>query len=272
MSFSENDLQEYAAFAVRLADAARGQILPHFRNDADIFNKAGPWFDPVTDADRAAERVIREMIFKVYPNHGVIGEEFGETLGTGAWRWVLDPIDGTRAFICGSPTWATLIALEYDGKPVLGVIDQAYTDERWVGYAGALHFHRGGAKDACRTSGLTELDKARLATTDPRPAPVGYLNDEEARVFERVANATRVARFSMDAYAYALLANGEIDLVVESGLSHHDYAAFTPIVEGAGGVITNWSGEPVGFDERGETVAAATSALHEAALKVINDR
>ncbi len=267
MSFSKEQLEEYTAFAARLADAARGQTMPRFRSGAQIFNKAGPWFDPVTDADREAERVIREMITKVYPKHGVIGEEFGASEGEGPWRWVLDPVDGTRAFICGAATWVTLIAVEYEASPVLGLIDQPYTDERWLAVNGETQFRHGETVVKCQASGVRDLSKARISTTDPRP--VAYFNDRESEAFARLSKTTRVARFSMDAYAYGLLALGEIDLVVEAGLQHHDYAALAPVVIGAGGVMTNWAGGPVGTDDRGETIAAATPELHAAALDIL---
>ena len=270
MSFSESELLEYAAFAESLADAARRETLPRFRNAADVTNKAGEAYDPVTDADREGERVIREMITNAFPDHGIVGEEFGETKSKGPWRWVLDPVDGTRAFVCGVATWTTLIALEYEARPVLGLVDQAYVDERWLAVKGETRFIRKGAAHSCKASGVEDLSAARIATTDPRKGKGAYFTDEEAVAFARLADKTRLARFSLDAYAYALLASGEFDLVVEAGLHHHDYAALAPVVEGAGGVITNWSGEPVGSDERGETLAAASPALHEAALGVLN--
>ncbi len=274
MSFSKPEITQYADFAAHLADAARAQTLPRFRSGLEVSNKAGADFDPVTDADREAERAMREMIAKTYPDHGIIGEEFGETRGEGPWCWVLDPVDGTRAFVCGVPSWTTLIALEFEHQPCLGLIDQPYMDERWVAANGATRFHHrdggyGDAARACRTSGVEDLSAARISTTDPRPRPAGYIYDEEAAAFARLAGETRLARFSMDAYAYALLAHGELDLVVEAGLNHHDYAALAPVIEGAGGVVTNWSGAPVGSDARGETVAAATPTLHAAALKVL---
>ncbi len=269
MSFSTSEITQYADFATRLAEAARAQTLPRVRTGLEVSNKAGVDFDPVTDADREAERAMREIISKTYPAHAIIGEEFGETQGEGPWRWVLDPIDGTRAFVCGVPSWTTLIALEYKERPVLGLIDQPYTDERWIAANGATRFRHSDMERACRISGVDDLSVARISTTDPRPRPAGYISDEEAAAFARLAGETRLARFSMDAYAYALLAHGELDLVVEAGLSHHDYATLVPVVVGAGGVITNWSGAPVGSDARGETVAAATPALHAAALKVL---
>lgn len=268
MAFSEQEIKELTGFAARLADAARAETLPRFRKGTTIFNKAGPWFDPVTDADREAERALRRMIEKVYPAHGVLGEEFGETKTEGSWRWVLDPVDGTRAFMCGTPSWATLIALEHDAAPVLGLIDQPFTDERWIGYSGETLYAHGGETSRAKTSGLADIAKARISTTDPMAS--GYFSDAEAAAFARVAKASRVARFSLDAYAYGLLAIGELDLVIESGLQRHDYAALIPVVEGAGGVVTNWRGEAPGSDEKGELIAAATPELHGAALELLN--
>ncbi|PQA88755.1 inositol monophosphatase family protein [Hyphococcus luteus] len=267
MSFSQNDLSEYAAFAGRLADAARGESLTRFRKGATIFNKAGPWFDPVTDADREAERALRRMIESVYPGHGLLGEEFGEREGEGAWRWVLDPVDGTRAFMCGTVSWTTLIALEHDGAPVLGMIDQPFTDERWLSVGGKTVYTHGDETRDVKTSGLKDIAKARLSTTDP--LPTGYFSDAEAAAFARVAKAARVARYSLDAYAYGLLAMGEIDLVIESALQRYDYAALLPVIEGAGGVVTNWQGERPGSDDKGEIIAAATPELHAAALALL---
>ncbi|MEO1137713.1 MAG: inositol monophosphatase family protein [Pseudomonadota bacterium] len=269
MSFSEQDLKNHADVALRLADAARAETLKRFRSGATIFNKAGPWFDPVTDADREAERVQRDMIEKLYPDHGVLGEEFGAIEKDGPWRWVLDPVDGTRAFMCGVASWATLIALEYEGAPVLGLIDQPFTGERWLSFGGTTTYMRAGESVAAKTSGVTDISKARLSTTDPLAS--GYFSEMQADAFARVAKASRVARFSLDAYAYALLAIGEIDIVIESALQRHDYAALIPVVEGAGGVVTNWRGAAPGEDDEGELVATATPELHEAVLKLLAD-
>lgn len=266
-----HSIDSLAAFAGRLADAARGETLPRFRAQAEIHNKAGILFDPVTDADREAERALRRLIGAVHPGHGIIGEEFGAENASAEWRWVLDPVDGTRAFICGAASWATLIALERNGAPVLGVIDQPFTDERWVGLQGeATVYARAGARRVCRASGLEALSRARIVTTDPRKE--GYFTPEEADAFTALAAKTRVARFSLDAYAYGLLALGEVDLVMEASLNHHDYAALIPVVEGAGGVITGWKGEPVQESDRGRVIAAASAELHAAALEVLGNR
>lgn len=268
MAADPQALEEFSAFARSLADAARKETLPRFRKSGEVSNKDAAGYDPVTDADREAERVIRRRIRDAYPDHGVLGEEFGEDAGAGPWRWVLDPIDGTRAFVCGVASWTTLIALEYDGEPVIGLIDQPFTDERWFGADGQTGYFRNGAESVCRTSGATELSKARLSTTDPRGGAI--FDDKEARAFARVAARAQVCRFSLDAYGYALLARGNIDLVIENGLQRHDFAALVPIIEGAGGVITDWRGGRLGTDPRGETLAAATPELHKAALAVLN--
>lgn len=258
---------EFAAFAHAIADAARAETLPRFRKAGAVSNKDAAGFDPVTDADREAERVLREHIGAAYPDHGVLGEEFGETAGDGPWRWVLDPVDGTRAFVCGVASWTTLIALERDERSVIGLIDQPFTDERWLGADGETHYFRNGMESVCRTSKATELALARVSTTDPRGSAI--FSDDEARAFARVTDRAQVCRFGFDAYGYGLLAQGQLDLVIEAGLQRHDFAALIPVVEGAGGVISNWRGEAVGTDARGETIAAATPALHAAALTVL---
>lgn len=236
---SPPDLAAYAAFAERLADAARAAILPHFRASGDVLNKAAAGYDPVTEADRAAERAIRALIEAHHPTHGIEGEEFGVKPSQDGFEWVLDPIDGTRAFICGLPTWGTLIALCFEGRPVLGVIDQAYLDERYRGGpAGASATIRGVTR-ALRTRPCAQLTEAALATTD-----FFLFSPAEAGGFEHLRATARLTRFGLDCYAYAMLAAGAIDMVVESGLKRHDVAALIPVIEGAGGVVTDWRGGP----------------------------
>ena len=261
------DLDVLTAFAHELADAARGETLPRFRSTLAVDNKVAADFDPVTDADREAERVIRALIEQRYPVHGVLGEEHGEHLPEAPLRWVLDPVDGTRSFICGAPTWTTLIALECEREPVLGVIEQPYIGERWIGTGERAWLHRGGSVQDIATSGCERLAEAIISTTDPRA--IGYFSEAEEAAFARLAAACRLARFSMDAYAYALLATGQIDLVVEAGLKHYDYAALAPVIRGAGGVITDWQGEGFDADAGGHTVAAATPQLHAEALAML---
>lgn len=261
---TDNDLKDFAAFARRLAAAARVQTLHWLEAGAEAADKnAGGVFDPVTEGDRAAERAIRSMIEAEYPEHGISGEEYGEKPGQGPWSWSLDPIDGTRAFICGLPSWTTLIALLHEGRPVMGVIDAPRLDELFVGWERKGAVRRGPQVTTLRVSGCSHLAEARLATTDP------YLfAGEEMAGFTRVREQARVTRYGLDAYAYARLAAGDIDLVVESGLKPHDYNALIPVVRAAGGAIGNWRGED-GFGE-GKVVAAATPALFEEAVRLLN--
>jgi len=269
MSDASPPIEEFEIFADRLADVAAVETMKRFRKGGPVFNKAGIWFDPVTDADREAERMQRRMINAVYPKHGIIGEEFGAENEGAPYRWVLDPVDGTRSFVCGAATWATLIALEEDTRPILSIIDQPFTKERWRGVGGKTRYSRGRKKTICRTSGVTALAKARVSTTDPRS--ISYFTASEAKLFDEVARKAQVTRFSLDAYAYCLLALGEMDLVIETGMHRHDYSALIPIVEGAGGVITNWLGEPVGTRERASVAAAATPELHAEVLDYLKD-
>lgn len=261
------DPSAFVPFAHRLADAAREETLPRFRAALDVDNKREASFDPVTDADREAERAIRVLIEAEHPTHGILGEELGERVGTEGLRWVLDPVDGTRSFICGVPLWTTLIALEHEGEPKLGLIDQPVVGERWVGLGERTELHARGAVRTVRTSGCTALEDARISTTDPRAA--AYFGATDAEAFGRLAGRCKLARFSMDAYAYALLATGQLDLVVESALAHYDFAALAPVIRGAGGVITSWTGEAFDAGRGGYTLAAATPELHAAALEVL---
>lgn len=257
------DLRELAAFARTLADAARAETLPRWRQAGAAENKAAAGeFDPVTEADRAAERAMRALIEALHPLHAISGEEFPERLGQGRWSWSLDPIDGTRSFVCGLPTWTTLIALLEGGAPVLGVIDAPRLGELYIGYAGSACLVTAGGEEMLSSSGCTKLSEARLSTTDP------YLLADPAGGFARLRAAVRITRYGHDAYAYARLAAGSLDVVAESGLKPHDYNALIPIVRGAGGAIGNWRGE-ADFGA-GQIVAAATPELFEQALRLLN--
>lgn len=252
--------KDFIPFAHLLADAARAAILPHFRTDAAVDDKRpGAAFDPVTEADRGAERAMRDLIALHYPTHGVLGEEYGATPSSDGWSWTLDPVDGTRAFISGLPLWGTLIALAFEGRPVLGIIDQGFLDERYVGFPGGAQVTaRGVTKDlAVRVCG--HLKEATIATTDP------FLFDgAEAGGFEMVRRTSRLQRYGCDCYAYAMLADGRIDLVIESGLKAWDVQALIPVIEGAGGMVTNWRGGPAW--NGGQVIAAGDSRPHEQAL------
>lgn len=246
-------MDDLLAFACRLADAARAQTLPRWR-DTGAANKATSGYDPVTDADIAAEDAMRALIAAEYPDHGITGEERGEMPGTGPWSWSLDPIDGTRAFVCGLPSWTTLIALLREGAPVLGIIDVPRVGERYIGSPAGSRLIDGAGDTRLRTSGCTTLAEARLATTDPYLFAGG-----EAEAFARVRGSVRLTRYGLDAYAYARLAAGSIDLVVETGLKPHDLNALLPVVRGAGGMAGDWTGsEDV---SAGRLLAAATPEL-----------
>lgn len=249
------------AFAHRLADAARRETLVRFESGCAVEGKSGAAdFDPVTDADREGERAMRALIEAEYADHGIAGEEFGEKQGAGRFVWSLDPVDGTRSFICGLPSWTTLIALLDEGRPVLGIIDAPALGERCAAAGGSGLRHASGCTTPLRTSGCTAIGEARLSTTDPF-----ILGEPGFAAFDRLRRAARTTRFGLDGYGYARLASGALDLVVESCLKPHDYNALIPVVEAAGGVIGSWKGG--GDLSEGRIVAAASPALFEAAVR-----
>ncbi|HAK63095.1 MAG TPA: histidinol-phosphatase [Alphaproteobacteria bacterium] len=258
------ELRELITFAGSLADAARDVIRPHFRAPLAVENKKnGGEFDPVTIADRDAENIIRERIMEKYPEHGVLGEEFGHTLSRNGFTWCIDPIDGTRAFITGVPQWGVLIALFEDETPVLGIMDQPYTGERFTGSRFGATLTQGARTTRLRTRACAGLDGAVLTTT--HPGAFGKKSEHEA--YLRVAAQTRLHRYGGDCYAYAMLAHGLIDLVIETALQPYDIQALIPIIEAAGGVITNWRGGPA--HHGGQVIAAGDARLHAAALAIV---
>ncbi len=229
---------EFLAFVDELADAARAAILPHFRTAVATEGKVSgkPGFDPVTEADKAAETAIRALIEKRYPAHGILGEEFGKS-GGDDYCWVIDPIDGTRAFISGLPLWGVLIGLVRNGAPLIGVIDQPYIGERFRGWPGGANFTNAQGTKDLRVSACATLRDAKIATTD-----TNLFSGGEAGGFEHLRATAKVTRFGCDCYAYAMVAAGMMDLVVESGLAPWDVAALIPVIEGAGGLVTDWRG------------------------------
>lgn len=242
------------ALAHALADAAGAAIRPFFRARFEAETKADA--SPVTEADRAAERAIRALLAAHRPADGVIGEEYGTERGDAERVWVLDPIDGTRAFVGGRPTFGTLIALLDGDRPVLGVIDQPITRERWIGAAGQPTLFNGAP---ARSRHGRALDTALFATTVP------WL----CRPFETIRAATRDTLLGGDCYNYGLVASGHIDLVIEDGLKLHDFAALVPVVEGAGGAVRNWSGQPLTRASDGRVIAAGDPALIDAVLPLM---
>ncbi len=263
---SDNELSALADFACTLADAARLVTVPAARILQEVEDKnEGGAFDPVTAADRGAEAAIRALIEAHHPDHGIEGEEFGSRPGAGRVVWSLDPIDGTRAFICGLPGWTTLIALLDAGAPAIGLIDAPMVGERYLGAGGGSRLIGADGGHILRTSGCRTLAEARLATTDP------YLfGPAEADAFERLRRAARLTRYGFDAYAYARLAAGGIDVIAETGLKPHDYNALVPVIRGAGGVVGNWRG---GDDlSGGDILAAASQELFDAAVAMLAAR
>jgi myo-inositol-1(or 4)-monophosphatase len=260
---SAEDILILKAFAQELADAARGETLRRWALGISADDKGGTsGFDPVTEADREAERVMREMIEARFPEHGIAGEEFPDKAAAGPFLWSLDPIDGTRSFICGMPTWVTLIALLDEGAPAVGLIDVPRLDERYLGDGERTLLISGQGETVISSSGCERVADARFSTTDPF-----LFRGAEADAFTELQKRVRTTRYGHDGYAYARLAAGSIDLVVESGLKAHDYNALIPVVRGSGGVIGNWSG---GNDfTAGQVVAAATQRLFEEAVALL---
>ncbi len=268
MPSGDADDLELVAFAHTLADVAARETLPRFRQKLDVVNKSsaqGSIFDPVTEADRAAERRMTDAIVTRWPAHGIFGEEYGATNKGAKFEWVLDPIDGTRAFICGAPTWGTLIGLTENGVARIGMMDQPFTRERfWADRSGA-HMRSGrDAATSLSTSGCARLADALVTST----SPALFADGPDRVAFGMVAERARQVRYGLDCYGYCLLALGTIDLVVEAGLSTYDVVALIPIIEQAGGVITTWEG---GRPEAGgRIVAAATAELHREALGLLS--
>lgn len=253
-------MDELTAFAEELAVAAAGETLAAFRNAGDVENKAGEAdFDPVTAADRGAEKAIRKLIEERYPDHGIVGEEWGLKDTNSDFSWILDPIDGTRGYISGIPAWTTLIGLTYRGQPVLGLIDQPYIGERFIGIDTSARrgawLERAGTRTKITTSSCASLSSAILTSTTP-----DLFNADEFARFDSVKNAARLTRYGLDAYGYALMSLGTIDMVIESGLAPYDIQPLIPVIHGAGGIVTNWDGDlPL---DGGQIVAAANGALH----------
>ena len=257
-------LIDFTHFVNELATSSGQAILPFFRTAIATEDKSrGGAFDPVTEADRAAEVAIRHLIKRSFPTHGIVGEEFGSENEDADYVWVLDPIDGTRAFIAGLPTWGTLIGLTYKGRPVFGMMHQPFTGERFFGDGGSSTYRGPGGERKLMTRRCTSLKEAVISTTSPR-----LFAGEELRAYDRVESVVRLARYGCDCYAYCMLAAGHIDLVVESGLKPYDIAALVPIIEGAGCIVTTWDGESAAGG--GRIVAAGDRRVHAAAVELLS--
>lgn len=244
------------------AQAAHNHTLSRFRSGLAVTNKLTEGFDPVTEADRQAEAAVRAVIESHFPDHAIIGEEWDDKPSQSPYSWVIDPIDGTRAFISGVPVWGTLIGLMNNGHAFAGLMAQPFTGEMWIGIDGATDFIHAGQTVRAQTSSVTKLSQARASTTSPDLFDGLYFGSWNA-----IRDAVLQVRYGLDCYAYCLLASGHIDLVVEAGLKNVDIAPLVPIIEGAGGRVSTWDG---GRAEKGGTcVAAATPQLHEEALDLL---
>ena len=261
---SDYDFYALEDCAHRMADAAAAAILPYFRSESlAAVNKDADGFDPVTEADRAGERAMRNVVADMRPDDAILGEEYGQTPGSSGLTWVLDPIDGTRAFLCGAPTWGCLIAVNAGGPPLMGLIDQPHTGERFFGGPDGATLRYGGIRRPLRCRAPNPLSDAVLMTTFPE---VGTENDRLA--FNRVQDAAKLTRYGLDCYGYALVAAGTVDLVIEVGLAAYDIQGPMAVVTAAGGIVTDWEGGPV--QDGGRAVAAANADIHAQALQLLN--
>lgn len=259
-STTSTETEMLAQFADGLADVTDAMAMTWFRKPLDVERKAD--LSPVTQADRAIEAAMRDRIAREFPTHGILGEEHASARLDAAHVWVLDPIDGTKSFVSGMPTFGTLIACLSDGKPELGVISIPPTGERWVGVRGEPSKLNG---EPCHTSGRTRLADATLYTTTP-----DTFDAAGRERFETLSEKVGMRRFGGDCYAYGLLASGHVDLVFEMNLHPYDFMALVPVIEGAGGVITDWNGEALGLQSKGHVIAAASATLHAAALAALS--
>jgi inositol-phosphate phosphatase / L-galactose 1-phosphate phosphatase / histidinol-phosphatase len=254
-----SELDDFLALASDLADAAGEAIRPHFRQRIAVDDK--PDLSPVTIADRNAEAAMRRLIAARFPDHGIIGEEYGAERENAEFVWVLDPIDGTKSFISGVPLFGTLIALAQNGRPILGIIDQPISRERWIGAHGHETTHNGVAV-RCRE--CPSLSQATIFATTP-----DMFKGADADAFARAAAAAKLVRFGADCYASGLVALGFADLVIEASLQAYDFGPMGPIVEGAGGIVTDWQGAPLGLGSDGRVVIAGDRRAHRQALTLL---
>ena len=249
-------------FMRRIARAAAAETLPRFRAQGAVANKEAAGFDPVTEADREAERVIRALINAEFPDHGILGEEHGSENLSSRHVWVIDPIDGTRAFISGLPVWGTLVGLTVDGDAVTGLMSQPFTGELFYANASGSHYEGPGGPRKLATRKTTRLADATLFTTTP-----SLFTGEGRERYDQLERQVQLARYGVDCYAFAMLASGSVDVVVDPGLKPYDIVALIPIIEKAGGVITTFDGGPA--ENGGDVVAAATPELHAQAMAVM---
>jgi histidinol phosphatase-like enzyme (inositol monophosphatase family) len=254
--------EQFVETAVTAADLARQITRRYFRAPLEITSKQD--LSPVTIADRETEQVVSELIFSRHPDHSFFGEETGKIDNGGDWRWILDPIDGTKAFATGKPTFGTLIALLYRDHPVLGIIDHGMLNERWVGVQGKPTTHNGGI---CTTSKVDTLESSSIYATT-----LDMFNEDTLAQYRHLSGACQFRVFGGDCYSYGLLSSGHTEIICEADLYPYDYMALVPVIEGAGGVITDWTGAPPALESSGEILASANETLHQLALDRLNSR
>jgi histidinol phosphatase-like enzyme (inositol monophosphatase family) len=253
-----------ADFLRRIATVAAAETLPRFRAEGAVANKKAAGFDPVTEADREAERAIKALILKEFPEHGVLGEEHGVENAASRYLWVIDPIDGTRAFISGLPVWGTLVGLTVDGDAVAGLMSQPFTGELFYATDSASHYEGPGGPRILRTRPTTRLEDATLFTTTP-----ALYRDGKRALYDRLESSVRLARYGTDCYAFAMVAAGHVDIVADPGLQPYDIVGLIPVIEKAGGVVTTFDGRPA--EQGGDILAAATPELHAAAMEILRE-
>lgn len=261
---SQAQIESYLAAAHEVSDISAKVILPYFRQEISVSHKDGKGiYDPVTDADRNSEQVIRDYIAQKWPDHSIIGEEYGSQITQSDTCWIIDPIDGTRAFVMGSPLWGTLIGLSHKERPIVGMMNQPFTNERfWATPSGA--FARFGNQERLmKVRECVALSDAIITTT----CPDLFATEQDRARFDKLRQQCRMTRYGGDCYSYCLLALGRIDLIVETGLASYDIAPLIPLVEQAGGVITTWDGGSARLG--GQIVAAGSKAIHEQALEIL---
>ena len=251
--------EPYLQFMHKLADASDLVTLKYFRTNSAVENKVELGFDPVTEADRESERVICDLITHEFPNHGIIGEEHGSINETAEFVWVIDPIDGTRSYVSGIPAWGTLIGLQHKDQPVAGLMSQPFTKERFFGEKAGSFLQYKGVQKSLNTRNCRSISEAVLLNTTP-----ALFDKKERPKFEKVEKQVRLIRYGTDCYGYAMLASGHADLVIESSMKIHDIFALIPIVEGAGGIVTDWQGNSA--SNGGQILACGDKRLHEALI------
>jgi myo-inositol-1(or 4)-monophosphatase len=258
------DLTELTNFAVALARAAETEILPHFRRNIAIEIKPNLVWDPVTEGDKAGERVVRRMIEERFPDHGINGEEYGIKESKSGFTWVLDPIDGTRSFVCGMPTWATLIGLYFEGNPMVGVMNQPFVGDMFYGNPqGAWNNYRGAVEPLHTRQGISVANAAAGTT-----APELYRSKKDQKAFQTLRKSVKLMRYGGDAYFFSVLAAGHLDIALDAGLQAYDIAALIPIIKGAGGAVGSWSGSVPA--EGGNIICAGSERLLNEAIEVMN--